>query len=143
MIYDRFSGDPLLSLSSAGSEITFLGGQPQMDQGLVNQALIQLFTRKGWSGNIYLPLPRRIGSDFVDICSDRITLKKVNTDIPDAARRALKSDYLPEITPVVTNPKSDRLLAAITLGPGGNLSLTRVGMKWAATASQALSEVSR
>ena len=138
MTYDRFSGDPLLTLSSGGVDVTYNNGQPVMDQGLLNQATLALFTRPGWSGNIYLPPASQMGSDFQDTCQGAITLSKVQQAIPNSASRALSSPYFPTIAVAVTNPTGDHITAVINLGPGKSLVLNRVRQKWVATAQGVL-----
>jgi hypothetical protein len=134
MTYDRYSGDPRLILTQSGSDMAYLGGQPVMDQGLENMAMISLFTGQGWCGNLYLDPDSQIGSDFEAACHKSITLAQLN-EIQNAAMRALKSDYFPELVVVVTNPRADWVHIAITLGPGNTLTLDRRGMNWLAQAA--------
>jgi phage gp46-like protein len=47
---DPFSGDALMTDSADGGDITILGGQPIMDQGLRNAAYISHFTAPNWWG---------------------------------------------------------------------------------------------
>ncbi len=131
---DRYSGDPRLLLSEAGADLDYQGGQPTMDPGLENVALISLFTRPGWCGNVFLPQRSRIGSDFEEACAKPVTLQAISADIPNAAERALKSDLFPEIRVEVGNPQGHDLAVRVTLGPGRALTLDRRGMLWAAQA---------
>ena len=41
---DIFSGDPKIILTPYGANLDYEGGQPVMDQGMENQALLSLFT---------------------------------------------------------------------------------------------------
>ena len=134
MTPDRFSGDPRHLLTPQGSDIDYEGGQPVMDQGLENQALISLFTRKGWFGNVFLPPAEQIGSDFEETCANPLTLTSINADIPNSAELALKSPLFPSIAVSVTNPQSWDIRIVITLGPGSSMTLDRRGMLWSAQA---------
>lgn len=130
---DRYSGDPRVLVTSAGADLDYRGGQPVMDAGLENQAILSLFTRR-WCGNIFLPPASRIGSDFEDTCRGAITLEAVNADIPNAAERALKSDLFSSVAASVANPSGNDLRVMIKLGRGV-LSLDRKGMLWVAQAT--------
>jgi hypothetical protein len=99
-------------------------------------AMISLFTGKGWCGNLYLDADSQVGSDFESTCRKSITLAQLN-EIQNAAMRALKSDYFPELVVVVTNPRSDWVHLAITLGPGNTLTLDKRGINWLAQAAYA------
>jgi hypothetical protein len=131
MTYDPYSGDPRLTLSPAGADLTYRDGQPVMDAGLENYVLISLFTRPGWCGNLLLPPASRIGSDFEDACARSITLSAL-ADIANAVERALRSAYFPDIKVTVTNPRSNWLSIIITLGSGGVITLDRRGLLWEA-----------
>ncbi len=134
MTPDRYSGDPRILITPQGWDLDYNGGQPTMDQGLENQALISLFTRKGWCGNFYLDQTQQIGSDFLSTASGDLTLKSVTSDIPQAALLALASDLLPDISVAVVNPNGWDLQITITLDPGTALVLDRRGMLWKAQA---------
>jgi len=134
MIIDRFSGDPRLTLTPAGADLDFRGGQPIMDAGLENQILISLFTGEGWCGNVFLPPESRIGSDFEATARGTLTLAAL-ADIANAAERALASDYFPDLKVEVRNTVANHLDITITLGPGKVLTLNRKGLKWQAQAS--------
>jgi hypothetical protein len=140
---DRFSGEPLIILTQAGVDQSWSGGQPLMDQGLCNQAILSLFTRKGWVGNQFLPLESQIGSDFEKACEEEaITLASITATIPNAALAALSCDYFKNITVAVANPNAWNLTITIHLGSGQTLLLSKSGLKWAAQANQNLTEES-
>ena len=135
---DIFSGDPYLTLGPNGSRLHYIGGQPVMDQGIENLAIISLFTRQGWAGNIFFPdTDQQIGSDFVDAANQPITLQSL-TDVEQAAVRALDSPAFGRVTATAMNPVSDRLVVAILIEPPGQDSatiiLTRNGLNWQAQA---------
>lgn len=134
MTPDRFSGDPRITISPKGSNLDYEGGQPIMDAGVENQAILSLFTREGWCGNTFLPTAEQIGSDFEESAGAPLTLQAL-TDLQNAAERALKSDLFPELAVVVTNPQSWNVRIVATLGSGTVLSLDRRAMLWAAQAA--------
>ncbi len=64
---DQFDGDLALQLTKDGGDISYIGGQPQMDAGgLETAVLISLFTGIGWWGNALEENEpnNQIGSDF-------------------------------------------------------------------------------
>lgn len=132
---DRYSGDPRIIIGPNGWTLDFEGGQPIMDQGIENQALLSLFVRPGWCGNLFLSPASRIGSDFLDVCARPLTMKAITADIPNAITRALKGDLFPDVQVSVTNVQSYDLRIVITLSPGQALTLDRRGMLWQAQAS--------
>lgn len=131
--YDRYSGDPRIVIGAEGADLDYRGGQPVMDQGLENQALLSLFTAPGWCGNALLPLERRIGSDFESVSARAITLSGL-ADTANAAELALASPFFPELSVRVTNPIANRLAVVIALGRGRTLTYDRVGLAWLAQA---------
>jgi len=135
---DIFSGDPYITLGPNGSRLHYTGGQPVMDQGIENLAIIALFTRQGWAGNTFFTDPNQeIGADFVDAANQPITINSL-TDVEQAAVRALDSPAFGRVTATATNPVSDRLVVRILIEPPGQDSatiiLTRNGLNWQAQA---------
>jgi phage gp46-like protein len=135
---DIFSGDPKITIGPDGATLTFIGGQPVMDQGFENQVIIALFTEEGWAGNALFRDPdQRIGSDFLKATRQPITLRGL-TDIEQAAVRALQSPIFGRVTAEAINPSSDKLLISIIIEPPGQNSaqiiLTRNGVNWQAQA---------
>jgi len=126
---NRIEGDPKLYFTDNGAELRYEGGQPVMEQGLENQALISLFTRQGWCGNAFLPPENRVGSDYEATCAGSITRSKL-ADIEDAAVRAMQSKAFQQVDATAHNPKADHLRVEITAKGGGVLSLSREGGLW-------------
>lgn len=131
-----FQGDPKLVLTENGSRLIFKGGQPVMDQGLENLALISLFTSKGWCGNIFsTDTSKKIGSDFEEIAGRPIT-RSMLIDLEQSARNALKNDAFGNVDVEVSNPTSQRLNVRIRIEPTGQdiytLNLTKYGSNWIA-----------
>jgi len=136
---DIFSGDPYLTLGENGSRLHYTGGQPLMDQGIENLAIISLFTGQGWAGNALIKdTDQQVGSDFVEAANQPITLQSL-TDVEQAAVRALDNPAFGRVTATATNPVSDRLNVQILIEPPGQDSatiiLTRNGLNWQAQAA--------
>jgi hypothetical protein len=107
----------------------YVSGQPVMDAGVHNAAILSLFTDTGWGGNVFLPPESRIGSDFNKLCKGTITLSKLN-DIENSAVRALQSKLFPKVEAEARNPDGDHLEVNIKIGSGGSLSLNRESALW-------------
>jgi phage gp46-like protein len=118
-------------MTPSGTRLQFTGGQPLMDRGLENLALISLFTSPGWAGNLLVKSD--IGSDFEAVCNQPITRRSLN-DIRNSAERALKSPAFGRVTVTVTNPTGYRLNVIIRIEPPGDnpqaIQLTRNGENW-------------
>jgi hypothetical protein len=135
---DIYQGDPRLFLTADGARLQFTGGQPVLDRGLENLALISLFTRPGWCGNDLFDDPnQRIGSDFEEATNQPITLAALN-DIRDAAEKAMDNPAFGRVTVDVQNPHSYRLNIVIRVEPPGQdiklLLITKNGLNWTAQA---------
>lgn len=138
MTKDIFNGDVYITLGLNGSTIHYKGGQPVMDKGLENQALISLFTDEGWAGNTLISDPdKKIGSDFMASTKKPITTDSL-TEVEQAAVRALASPAFGRVTASATNPIANRLRVEILIEPPGQDSsqiiLTRNGLNWQAQA---------
>ena len=131
---NNFEGDPRLIITANGTKLEFIGGQPVMDRGLENVALISLFTSQGWAGNEFFRDPnQKIGSNFEESANQPITLKSLN-DIRDAAEKALNDPIFGKVTVVVTNPNGYRVDVKITIEPPGQdikkLLVSKNGINW-------------
>jgi phage gp46-like protein len=123
--------DPRLYLTANGTSLKVVGGEPLMDNGLENLALISLFTSPGWCGNKFLIAP--IGSDFEAACNQPITRQALN-NIRNAAERAMVSSAFGKVTVAVSNPNGYSLAVSILIEPPGgrpaSFLLTRNGQNW-------------
>lgn len=137
---DRYQGDPKLTLDENGADLTFKGGQPEMDRGLENAALISLHTRKGWAGNTLIRKPeQRLGSDFEEAQNQPITLTSFNT-IRNAALAALQwmidGKIASKIDVAVRNPTGRKVETAALIRPISQdpliLLTTKNGLNWIA-----------
>lgn len=139
MPINTFSGDPYITIGPDGATLTFVGGQPVMDQGLENHAIIALFTDEGWAGNALFADPnQKIGNgQFLKATRQPITLQSL-TDIEQGAVADLASPAFGRVTTEAINPSSDRIVVEILIEPPGQDSrtiiLTRNGLNWQAQA---------
>lgn len=137
---DRYQGDPKLTLDENGAELTFKGGQPEMDRGLENAALISLHTRPGWAGNLFFRKPsQQIGSKYEDALRDPITLTAFNR-VRNAATAALQwmidGGLASTVETRTSNPTGKRIDTAVLIKPPTEdpliLLLTKNGLNWIA-----------
>ena len=129
MAIDRFEGDPRIVITEHGSDFVYEAGQPIMDTGVENTALLSLFTQEGWAGNVFLPIENRVGSDFEKTSQGSITLSKL-ADIENSAERALTGKTFSDIETDITNPTSNHLKMNIKVGPGQALNISNEGARW-------------
>jgi phage gp46-like protein len=139
MRYNRFAGDPALKITEDGADLEFVGGQPIMDQGLENAAIISLFTRPGWWGNtLFDQESEKIGSGYEDACNQPIVAISSINDVSDAATKALNwmrdANMARNIGVTVTNPRNDYLKTDIKIEPPGQdirqLLFLKNGINW-------------
>jgi phage gp46-like protein len=135
---DRYQGDPKLTLDESGANLTFKGGQPVMDRGLENAALISLHTREGWAGNVFARRPaREIGSKYEESLKAPITLSAFN-NVRNAAKLALQwmidGNVASKVDAAVSNPTGKRIQTAVVIQPPSRdplvLLLTKNGLNW-------------
>jgi len=133
-----FEGDPRIWIDENGAEIVFRGGQPIMDGGLENAALISLFTRRGWAGNVLFDVvSEQVGSDFEKAHEQPIVLQTLN-DVRVAAQNALQwmidERIASSVDITVSNPSSYRISTRIIIYPPGSspteILLTKFGNNW-------------
>jgi len=133
MATDLYSGDPKIILTEDGADMVFKGGQPVMDQGFENFALMSLFTLPGWVGNTLLEPDEQIGSEFENLAKEPITLSNLD-DMSKEAVRSLKNDSFGIISANITNPNSNFRQADILIKPPGrlekNISSVQNGQNW-------------
>ena len=134
MIYNRYAGDPAVTITPDGAKMKFINGQPVMDQGLENAVLISLFTKKGYWGNALITEEsKKIGSDVEKTALEPIVSIQSINNMTDAIDKALswmtdtKLSKDNEIT--VTNPSSNNLKATIKITPPGRDSQTLLFLK--------------
>jgi len=134
MIYNRYAGDPAVTITPDGAKMKFINGQPVMDQGLHNAVLISLFTKKGyWGNSLITEESKKIGSDVEKTALEPIVSMQSINNMTDAIDKALswmtdtKLSKDNEIT--VTNPSSNNLRATIKITPPGRDSQTLLFLK--------------
>ena len=129
----NYQGDPKLFIDKNGAFLEFRGGQPLMDQGLENAALISLFTKKGWHGNAFLSSEEKIGSDFQEVGIGTITatsLEKINQE----AVKALEKPFFGNVQAITVNPINYRINTGILIRPpgydSGVIQIEKNGENW-------------
>jgi phage gp46-like protein len=142
----RFQGDPKMVLDENGSSLVIRGGQPIMDQGIENAALISLFTTKvksekiDWWGNSYARrVSQKIGSAFEVEAKKTITISQLSK-IRNAGELALQwmidVGAALKVAGSVINPQSNRIEAAFGIEPPSQdlniLLLKQYGANWIA-----------
>ena len=145
--YDRTQGDPKVTLTKDGADLTFRGGQPVMDSGLENAVMISLFSGAAWFGNVYMPKAGQVKSRFYPL-----TLKTITASRLAELENAAKADLAPLVSAGaiadpsvrVTNPDGNRLDVTITISPPGSdavtILLSRYGANWAVQTSNPANE---
>lgn len=83
-----YQGDPIKYITSEGSSLKFIGGQPKMDAGYVNAIKYSLFV-VDWVGNMFFEGDQILKSDFETAHEETITLSQL-LNIEDAAARSLQ-----------------------------------------------------
>jgi phage gp46-like protein len=138
----QYDGDPRIEIEENGAEIYFVGGQPIMDRGLENAAIISLFTDEDWAGNALLTGPgEAIGSKFEKQATEEaITLTTLDT-LAELAKAALAwmitLKVAGAIDAALSNPTGRQIEGTLTITPPGGgsataLALTRNGPNWTA-----------
>jgi phage gp46-like protein len=141
MPFDRFQGDPAIKLTELGASMTFIGGQPVMDQGIENAVIISFFTKPGWWGNSLQSDPnKQIGSEvekqrtIVDID----TINEYNDAMNNALNWMLETRLSSKNEIIVTNPTFDRINSNVKISPPGQdiheLLFIKNGLNWIAQA---------
>jgi phage gp46-like protein len=137
----QWDGDPRIGIEPNGAEIYYVGGQPIMDRGLENAAILSLFTDEDWAGNALLTgANEKIGSRFEKQATEEaITLTTLDR-LAETGRRALawmiEARIAGAVSVTITNPTGRQLEAEIVISPpdGGNvfLLLAKNGPNWTA-----------
>ena len=133
---DFFGGEPKLFLSADGANISVRSGQPVMEQGLENIALISLFTEEGWFGNQFLRIGK-VGSRFVRSARAPITISSLN-DVRQAGLDALRGNVFGDVSANVSNVSGQQLKVEFFItpptGPDEQLIIERITGNWLAQA---------
>lgn len=129
----NYEGDPKLFIDENGSYLKFENGQPVMDQGFENFALIQLLTDRGWVGNVLLSPEEQIGSDFMAESRKSITKSNLE-DRRKAALAAFDRSYFGEKEIIINNEKGNTVVSEIVIKPPTRnytkLKLIQNGLNW-------------
>jgi phage gp46-like protein len=138
----QWDGDPRVEIEQDGAEIYFVGGQPIMDRGLENAAILSLFTDDGWAGNALLTGPNEaVGSAFertaVTEAITLTTLDRLTTIGRAALAWMISAKIASAISFSMSNPTGRQIGASVTITPPGGgsaaqLAVTRNGPNWTA-----------
>lgn len=131
-----YEGDPKLYLTEEGAEMNFPdnSGQPEMEQGVENAAVISLFTEKGWSGNFYADKEdERIGGDYEKNSNLPVTLSNLEL-LRQTTISVLNDPIFGTVTSEITAPLSNQRQNLINIKPPGQnkqeILLNANGINW-------------
>lgn len=137
--FNRFQGDPAIKLTPGGADMKFIGGQPVMDQGIENAAIISLFTKPGWWGNsLITENNKKIGSKFQQqrTIIDIDTINDYTDDATIALQWMVNSRLASKVDITVTNHRGDEIKTDIKIYPPGQtlrqLLFLKNGLNWIA-----------
>ena len=141
---DLYQGDPKIFITNEGADFNFPsgGGQPEMEQGVENLALISLFTDSDWAGNFYFKNPdKKIGSNYEKITKLPITLSNLEL-MRQSSISALKNPAFSKIKAVVTAPKSNTIKNIMSVAPSSgefqDITAIKNGVNWQIQAKKGL-----
>jgi len=133
---DIYQGDPKIYVNAEGADFNFPGnaGQPKMEQGVENLAVISLLTDEGWEGNFYLKTQdEKIGSGFRVANEQPITLSNLE-NIRQTTIKALSNPAFGKVIPNVTANVGNRINNRIVIEPPGKdaqeIVLNKNGFNW-------------
>ena len=131
-----YQGDPKINITENGAEINFPGnaGQPEMEQGVENLAILSLFTKQKWEGNFYFKnADNKIGSDYEKTSQLPITLSNIEL-LRQSTIRSLGNKAFGSVNSDVTVPSSNGWKNVIDIKPPGKDSqeiiLQKNGLNW-------------
>ena len=138
----QYDGDPLVTITQEGADLTYVAGQPVMDRGLENAGILSLFTSPDWAGNALLTgQGESLGSLFERIATGTRTITLTTMDqVADIVRKFLTwmvpAKIAGKIEVSVTNPAGHYLAINVAIYPPGGgapsvLAITRNGPNWA------------
>jgi len=140
MLDALYDGDPGLRMTPDGCTIDYESGQPDMDNGgLENAVVISLFSRFGWPGNALdeNQPDRQIGSGFEETIEEKPMNSSTLLDIERAGVAALEwmktVGAVKDITVTASIPKRNRINIVVTLTqPDGAKVPFKYELSWSA-----------
>lgn len=131
---DIFDGEPRIFLDENGTYLTWKGGQPIMDAGLENMALISILTEENWVGNILFTNPaHKIGSKVVSTSKKPITIDSIE-ELRKAVLTALDAPVFGSVFVTIQNPSGYRQNIRTIIEPPARermeLLLIKNGANW-------------
>ena len=129
-------GDPKLYETGSGADLSIVGGQPVMDEGLENAVYLSLFTPPGWWGNILSTGPSdRYESQILELFRRTLT-NQVRLDAEKYATDALAwmvtERIADKITPTAVILSVGVLGLFIKIEQPGRELILRYQLSWAA-----------
>ncbi len=132
-----FEGDPKIYIDGDGANLNIVNGQPDMDQGVENEAVINLFS-DDWFGNVFFrDKNQKIGGEFEAAHKQPITrtnLSVVSEAAIDAFKQSIDSGLFLDVVAETENLSANhRRTTIIVKPPGENLIAIRAthnGQNW-------------
>jgi phage gp46-like protein len=129
-------GDPKLFETGSGEDLSIVGGQSVMDEGLENAVYLSLFTPPGWWGNILSTSPSDRYESRIPELFRRTLTNQVRIDAEKYAADALAwmitERIADKITPTATILSVGVLGLAIKIEQPGREVIVRYQLSWAA-----------
>ena len=133
-----YQGDPLIRINGNGMDITVLGGQPKMDNGLVNSVILSLFPKPWFMNAIIENEIEHVGSNFVSFINDNpITISNLNKARSiglDSLQWMIEETLVSEIDIRLRNPEGKQVQVLILIKPPGKTAIailaTKYGLNW-------------
>lgn len=134
----RYYGDLLLSNTGDGITVTFKGGQPVLDSGIINSVILSLFFKSWFMNAIIEDTLEHVGSEFTTyIINNAISVSTLNT----ARNIALKSlswliseNIASEVDVRLRNPNGSVIQVLVLIKPPGKTVIailaTKYGLNW-------------
>jgi len=132
-------GDPKIFDTGDGVELSIIGGQPEMDDGLENAVFLSLFTSPGWWGNI-LSEPAEKSASRLETALRRTLTNQTRLDVEQYAREALAwmvaEGIAKKITVSATIPEVGLCLVIIKIDQPDRVDTIRYNINWATMAAR-------
>lgn len=133
-----YQGDPLISVSGSGMDLTFLGGQPKLDNGLTNSVILSLFPEPWFMNAVIEEDVQHIGSDFISFLNDNpITVSNLNKARSiglKALQWMIDENIASGVDVRLRNPEGKTIQALILVKPPGKTAIailaTKYGLNW-------------
>lgn len=133
-----YQGDLLLSNTGNGITVTFKGGQPKLDNGLINSVLLSLFYKPWFANLIIEDENEHIGSDFIlFINNNPITVSNLNKARSvglKALQWMIDENLASEVDIRLQNPNGSVVKVLVLIKPPAKtlvaILATKYGLNW-------------